>query len=114
MNKGNQATTRAISWRFIDQPGAARFQVSKRSLNVLHLNRNVMNSRAALLQKLCHRRTGAQGFQQLDVCITHSKHSHADALFGYVLVEVNLQAERIAPERKRIFELTRGNSDVSN
>src|SRR6266550_4231547 len=99
MNECNQTTIGADSWGFIDQTSALCFQFAERFTNVWHAERDVMNARAALLQKFSYRRIFAEGLKQLDVCFADCQHRHANALLSYLVRRIHRQTQGVPPNR---------------
>src|ERR1044071_9513933 len=83
-------------------------------MNVCHSDRDVMNSGATLLQKLADGRILPERLQQLNVGFTSSQHCDAYTLGLYVLSQVNLEAQRVAPNGERFGKRSCRNPYVIN
>src|SRR6476659_1055459 len=97
MNECNQTTIGANSWGLIDQASALRFQFAERFTNVWYAQRDVMNARAALLQKFSDWRIFAEGLKQLDVCFANCQQRHANALLRYLVRRIHRQTQGVSP-----------------
>ena len=66
MNKGHKATARARSRLFVNQPRAFCFHLRELGANIVHPYRDMMNSRAAFVEKFRDGRVRRNRFKQLD------------------------------------------------
>lgn len=69
--------------RFVYQPHPFLFQLSERRFDVINLDRYVVYTAAAFLQKLADRRIVGCWFKELDTALAQRKHRHADLLIGH-------------------------------
>src|SRR5688572_3025584 len=105
MDEGNKTSFGAYSRLLIDKTHPLRFQFRQSSLDIIHLNRNMMNSTAAaFLQKLAYRRIIAGRLEQFDPALADLQHRHPDLLLlDNFRVDV-FKAKRVAPKLERFVD----------
>ncbi len=82
MDKRDPVTHGPDPRSLIDQRDAFGLHLRERRLDVLDLDRDVVQARALLGQEAAHRRIRAQGFSDLQVRAAGVEHHHLDALVG--------------------------------
>ena len=114
MNERDERASGADPRPLVNQAGAAGFQFAEFRVDVVDFDAKVMNSGAALSQKLPDRSFLAGGFEQFDAAFADRQHGDSHALILYYLDLFQFEAERVAPERERAFDRFYGDAQVLN
>ena len=80
MNKSDQTALGTDPRRFVDQPHSLCLEFRERSLDIIDLDRDVMNAAAAFLEKLADRRIVARRFEQFDPAFADRQHRDPNLL----------------------------------
>jgi hypothetical protein len=114
MNERDERASGADPRPLVNQAGAAGFQFAEFRIDVVDFDAKVMNSGAALSQKLPDRSFLAGGFEQFDAAFADRQHGDSHALILYYLDLFQFEAERVAPEHERAFDRFYGDAQVLN
>src|SRR5581483_8139806 len=112
VNKRDERSMRAGTRRLVDQPDTARLECGERGLNVVDAQRDVMQSRPALLDELRDRRIRRRRFEQFQRRAASLNEMRPHALGRHLFRRLNLEPQRIAIERQRLVEIRHRDADV--
>src|SRR5262245_500204 len=87
----------------VDESDAARLQRGEHFRHILDAKRQVVNAGAAFFDVLRNRRRGRSGLQEFDSRLADGREVNAHLLRRHVFSPFDLEAERVAIERKRGF-----------
>src|SRR5438105_4765013 len=100
MEKGHPAAVCAKDGGLIDQTVALCFQAAEVGIDIVDAKAEVMDSFAAFLDELRHRRFWTDRFQQFNVRLTGRKKGRANALRRYHFDVIDGKAERFVNLRR--------------
>jgi len=87
--------------RFVQQSRAMCFEALHRAAEIRHLERDVMQTFAALLDEFCDHRIGTGGFQQFNARAASGQHDDVDLFLFHRFARAGGESEllRVEPER---------------
>jgi hypothetical protein len=112
MDEGHQRLLGAGPRLAVDQPRAARLELSERGVDVVHSERDVVQAWTALVGVLGDRRVGRGRFEQLELGVADGNEMRAHALRADLFRRFDLEAERVAVERERCRQIGDRDADV--
>jgi hypothetical protein len=114
MDERDESASGADPRPLVYQASAASFQFAEFRVDVVDFDAKVMNSGAALSQKLPDRSFLAGGFEQFDAAFADRQHGDPHALILHYLDPFQFEAERVAPERERAIDRFDGDAQMLN
>ena len=84
MHERDEAVVSAVERLLVHEPDAHSLEPREDRAYVRHLETQVMDPRAALLDRLCDRAALRRGFEKLDFRIPEKEKSNLHLLFGYL------------------------------
>ncbi len=112
MNKGHKATARARPWLFVNQPRAFCFHLRELGANIVHPYRDMMNSRAAFVEKFRDGRVRRNRFKQLDAGFAQRQLRDAYLLLRDLFSCGEIHTERFTPPLRRLINAMCRDADV--
>ena len=112
MDERHERTLGARSRRLVYQRRAALFQLRQRRVNVIDAQRDVVQSRTALVDESRDGGIGRSGLEQFETGFAHRDEVCAHALRSDLFWRLDLEAQRVPIERQRRRQIFHGNPDV--
>ncbi len=112
MNKGHKATARARPWLFVNQPRAFCFHLRELGANIVHPYRDMMNSRAAFVEKFRDGRVRRNRFKQLDAGFAQRQLRDAYLLLRDLFSLAEIHAESFTPPLRCVINAICRDADV--
>jgi len=114
MDERDESASGADPRPLVYQASAVGFQFAEFRVDVVDFDAKVMNSGAALSQKLPDRSFLAGGFEQFDAAFADRQHGDPHALILHYLDPFQFEAERVTPERERAIDRFDGDAQMLN
>ena len=107
MDERDQAALGTDAWGFIDKTHSLGLELCERCLDIVDLDRNMVNAAASLLQELTYGRVVGCRFEQFDTALADAEHGDTNFLVLNDLCMDVFEAESVFPKLESLVDALR-------